>query len=386
MDSVQGECDPRFARVKELLAQYLDSNEELGASICINLDGRTVVDIWGGHADLERTEPWTKNTVGPVWSTTKCVTNLAALILIDRGLLDPGEKVAKYWPEFAANGKQDVEVRHILSHTSGLAAWDTPITVEDIYDVPSATAKLARQAPWWTPGTSSGYHLISQGHLVGELVQRVSGKSLRDFVKTEIAVPLGADFQIGADEEDWDRICDIVPPPPPSVMPDGIDPESVMMKAFNGTPMKAENASTAEFRRARLGGMGGFGNARSVVQILSAITLGGSAAGKQLLSQKTVDLIFVEQSNGMDLVLATPLTFGVGFALATKAQTNGWVPQGRTCFWVGWGGSAGIMDMDKRMTIGYTMNKMGEGMVGSSRTEAYVRAIYSAMSDVEANV
>lgn len=381
MTSISGECDAKFAKVKQLLQQQLASGDELGASICVNINGKNVVDLWGGHVNADRTQPWTKDTLCAIWSTTKCVTNLAALMLIDRGLLDPDEKVAKYWPEFAANGKENVEVRHLLSHTSGLAAWESPITTEAIYDVPNAAAKLAGQSPWWTPGTASGYHLVSQGHLVGELVKRVSGKSLVEFVRTEIAEPLGADFHIGAREEDWERICDMIPPPPPSTPPENVDVDSVQMKAFMGTPIKGEYAATPEFRKAELGGMGGFANARSIAAILSVISLGGSVGGNRLLSDRTIDLIFEEQASGKDLVLLVPITWGTGFALPNGSVPSGWFPKGRICYWVGWGGSAGVMDLDRKMTIGYALNKMGEGVVGTARTEAYVRAIYSALSE-----
>lgn len=383
MATINGECDAKFAKVKDLLQQQLTSGEELGASISVNIDGKNVVDIWGGFANAERTKEWTKDTLCAVWSTTKCVTNLAALILIDRGLLDPNQKVSSYWPEFAANGKENVEVRHVLSHTSGLPAWDSPVTAEDIYDVPKGAAKLASQVPWVTPGTASAYHLISQGHLVAELVQRVTGKSLKEFVQTEIAEPLGADFHIGAEEKDWDRICEMIPPPPPSAPPGKIDMESVQMKAFMGTPMKGEFANTSEFRRAGMGGMGGFATAESITAILSVISMGGSVGGKRLLSEKTIDLIFKEQASGTDLVLLTPITWGTGFALANGSVPSGWFPKdSRICYWVGWGGSAGIMDLDRKMTIGYTLNQMGEGVVGTRRTEAYARAIYSALSEI----
>ncbi|KHN94995.1 beta-lactamase [Metarhizium album ARSEF 1941] len=385
MAAINGECDAKFANVRQLLQQQLASGDELGASICVSINGKTVVDIWGGHVDADRTRPWAKDTLCAVWSTTKCVTNLAALMLVDRGLLDPDEKVARYWPEFAANGKENVEVRHFLGHTSGLAAWESPVTIEDIYDVPSATARLARQSPWWTPGTASGYHLVSQGHLVAELVRRVSGKSVKEFVQGEIAEPLGADFHIGAEEKDWERICDLIPPPASSTPPGKVDVDGVRIKAFKGTPIKAEHAGTPEFRKAELAGMGGFGNARSIAAILSVISLGGSVGGKRLLSENTIDLIFKEQASGNDLVLLVPLTWGMGFALANGSVPNGWFPKGRICYWVGWGGSAGIMDLDRKMTIGYAPNKMGEGGIGTARTEAYVRAIYSALSEPESS-
>ncbi|HEY8761957.1 MAG TPA: serine hydrolase domain-containing protein, partial [Candidatus Dormibacteraeota bacterium] len=181
MAEVQGTCDARFASVRSAFEEQLESGEELGASIAIVVDGAPVVDMWGGWSDPERTRPWEKDTITNVWSTTKTMTALAALVLVDRGELDVHEKVAKYWPEFGANGKQDIEVRHLLSHTSGVSGWAQPVVVEDLYDWEKSTAMLAAQAPWWEPGTASGYHALNQGHLVGEVVRRITGRTLGAF-------------------------------------------------------------------------------------------------------------------------------------------------------------------------------------------------------------
>ena len=234
MVDVQGTCDARFEPVRDVLAEQLSSGNDTGASIAVDVDGRTVADLWGGWRDEEHRTPWTENTITNVWSTTKTVTNLAALMLADRGLLDPYAPVAKYWPEFAENGKERIEVRHILSHTSGVSGWEAPFTTEDMYDREAATRQLATQAPWWEPGTASGYHAQNQGHLVGELVRRLTGKTLKTFVAQEIAGPLGADFQIGAIEADWDRIAPVTPPPPLPFDLASLDPDSPVYKTFTG--------------------------------------------------------------------------------------------------------------------------------------------------------
>ncbi|MBV8348462.1 MAG: beta-lactamase family protein, partial [Mycolicibacterium sp.] len=197
-DVVHGHCDPRFDKVREALADEVSTGGELGAAVAVDIGGESVVDIWGGHADRAKSVEWSKDTIVNLWSSTKPVTALAALILVDRGLLDPFAPVAEYWPEFAANGKQDIEVRHIMSHTSGVCGWDAPFTLEDVYDWPKSTSQLARQAPSWAPGTASGYHAVNYGHLIGEVIRRITGKPLKDFVREEIAEPLGADLQIGA--------------------------------------------------------------------------------------------------------------------------------------------------------------------------------------------
>ena len=379
MVDVSGKADKRFEPVRDALAGHLASGNELGASIVVDIGGETVVDIWGGWRDADRRSPWTEDTITNVWSTTKTVTNLAALVLAERGQLDPYAPVARYWPEFAANGKEHIEVRHILSHTSGVSGWAAPFAIEDMYDWDSSTARLAAQPPWWEPGTASGYHASNQGHLVGELVRRVTGKHLKAFVADEIAGPLGADFQIGAAESDWDRIAPVIPPPPLPFDMDALDHDSMTYKTFTGPPVAAKAANTPAWRRADMGAVNGHGNARSVARILSSITLGGTVDGVRMLSPDTIGLIFDEQSHGPDLVLGVPLRFGIGYGLP-ESQTQPFMPQGRACYWGGWGGSVILMDLDSGTTISYMMNKMAPGIIGSDRSEDYVRTVYGCLS------
>ncbi len=377
MAEVSGTCDARFAPVRDALAEQL-AKEELGASIVLDVDGETVVDIWGGWRDTERRTPWAEDTITNVWSTTKTVTNLAALMLIDRGLLDAYAPVADHWPEFAANGKAQIELRHILSHTSGVSGWDAPFEVPDMYDWETSTQRLAAQAPWWEPGTASGYHANNQGHLVGELVRRVTGVRLKQFVAEQIAGPLGADFQIGAAERDWPRIAPVVPPPPLPIDLASLPPESPMFKTFTGPVADAGNANTPGWRRADMGALNGHANARSVARIIKALALGGAVNGTRLLSPDTIELIFDEQSHGTDLVLGVPLRFGIGYALP-ETETVPYVPQGRCCYWGGWGGSIVLADLDRRVTLAYMMNNMAPGIIGSDRSEAYVRSAYACL-------
>ena len=214
MAEIHGVCGERFAAVRDALARNLDSGAELGASLVLDIDGDIVIDMWGGFRDQARAIPWSEDTITNVWSSTKTVTSLAALMLVDRGELDVDAPVARYWPEFGAAGKQDVLVRQLMSHASGVSGLDQPAVVEDLYDWPKATSRMAAQAPWWEPGIALGYHALNYGHLVGEVVRQVTGQTLKKFVADEIAGPLGADFQIGAAESDWGRIADVVPPPP----------------------------------------------------------------------------------------------------------------------------------------------------------------------------
>jgi CubicO group peptidase (beta-lactamase class C family) len=374
MTAVQGSCDDRFTSIRDAFEANLASGEELGASIAVNLDGNTLVDMWGGWRDEAHTQPWEQDTIVNVWSTTKTVTSLALLMLASRGQVDVHAPVARYWPEFAAAGKASIEVRHLLSHTSGVSGLDQPATTEDLYDWVASTSRMAAQAPWWEPGTASGYHALNFGHLAGEVLRRVTGKSLKQFVADEIAGPLAADFQIGAAPGDVVRISPVVPPPPLPFDLSAMDPTSPAVRTLTGPPADATVANTPAWRAADIGAANGHANARSVARVLSTITLGGAG----LISSDAVDLIFEEQSNGIDLVLGVPLRFGIGFGLPVP-ETIPYIPLGRVCFWGGWGGSIIVMDLERRMTFAYMMNKMAPGVIGSARGEAYVRAAYAAL-------
>ena len=234
---LSGSCSARFEPLRELFAAKLESGEDLGASLALNVDGEMVVDLWGGGADEARTAPWTENTIANVFSTTKTMTALAALVLVDRGELDLDATVAKYWPEFAAQGKAGIKVRHLLSHTSGVSGWEQPITLEDLYDWDKSTALLAAQAPWWEPGTASGYHALTYGHLIGEVIRRIIGLRLGAFFAAQLAGRLRADFHIGLPLSEFHRVTRVVPPPPPPsdsppFDPTQLDPNSVAFKTW----------------------------------------------------------------------------------------------------------------------------------------------------------
>jgi CubicO group peptidase (beta-lactamase class C family) len=378
MAELSGTCDARFDGVREALQRNIDSGEDVGASIVVDLDGAIAVDLWGGFRDEAGTDPWTRDTITNVWSTTKTVTSLAALMLVERGQLDVDAPVAAYWPEFAANGKQDVLVRHLLSHTSGVSGLDQPAVVEDMYDWEKSTARFAAQAPWWTAGTASGYHALNFGHLIGEVLRRITGSSLKQFVADEIAGPLGADFQIGAAESDWGRIADVIPPPPLPFDMAALGPDSLVVKTFTGPTVGAADANTPGWRQADIGAANGHGNARSVARILSVISRGGEVDGVRLLSPETIELIFREQSNGVDQALGVPIRFGIGYGLPVP-ETIPYLPDEKICFWGGWGGSLIVMDLGRKLTIAYMMNKMAPGIIGSPRAEQYSRAIYAAL-------
>jgi CubicO group peptidase (beta-lactamase class C family) len=361
-----GTCAARFEPLRELFAAKLESGEDLGASLALNIDGEMVVDLWGGWADEARNVPWTENTIANVFSTTKTMTALAALVLVDRGELDLDASVARYWPEFAARGKAAIKVRHLLSHTSGVSGWEQPITLEDLYDWDKSTAPLAAQAPWWEPGTASAYHMMNYGHLIGEVIRRITGQRLGEFFAAQVAGPLGADFHIGLPLSEFHRVTNMVSPPPKDVehpgpgetMPDPteLDTTSVAFKTWTNPPMPPlhECSATEGWRRADIGAANGHGNARSVARLQSAVACGGEVEGQRLLSPQTIHRIFEVQSNGIDLALGAPFKFGIGYSLPAE---------GRVCAWGGTGGSTVIIDADRRITFAYVMNRMAPAAV-----------------------
>ncbi|KAL2676458.1 hypothetical protein Neosp_010216 [[Neocosmospora] mangrovei] len=365
---VKGTCEASFTGLRDLLAKHISEGKEVGASIVVNIDGQNVVDIWGGYFDKSCTRDWESDTIVNVFSTTKTITSLAALILIDRGLIDPYEKAATYWPEFAKNGKQDIEIRHIISHTSGVPGWEQPVILDDVCNFDKAVSLLASQPPWWTPGTASGYHSFTHGFLIGQVIRKVTGQTLKDFIRDEIAKPLDADFQLGVVDSDLHRVSDLIPWAAAPDNDSNLDRDSIAARVMSNPKFTPDMANTTTWRQAELGGSNGHGNARSIAKILSTISLGGCVDGKRLLKPATIDLIFQEMSNGIDLVTNMPVRFGIGYGITGEGVVPTWLPEGRICFWSGLGGSVAIMDLGWRMTIVYVMNKLYPVGLGSHLT------------------
>ncbi|RYN40434.1 hypothetical protein AA0114_g11053 [Alternaria tenuissima] len=378
MATIHGSYEDRFKAVALLLQASITDGKDIGASIFVNINGKDVVNIWGGYVDETRTREWQEDTLVNVWSTTKTVTSLAALICIERGLLDPFEKVAKYWPEFAVNGKEDIEVRHLLSHASGLCSWAQKVSVQDICNLDKAVKMLEQQAPMFKPGSASGYHGLTMGPLIGALVSRVTGKSFGEFVQEELLQPLGADFQYGVKEADLSRVATISAPPPwhlPDKEIDYTDPSNSL-----GNPsMDATEANKPLWRSAELAASNGHSNAAGIGRIMSTVSLGGINGGRKLLSPATIDLIFQEQQKGRDLVVGQKIRWGMGFALTGKDTIMEWLPEGRICTWGGWGGSVVIMDVERKLTVTYMMNRMDATLLGGIRTKSYIQAVYAAL-------
>ncbi|TXS44574.1 serine hydrolase domain-containing protein [Streptomyces sp. t39] len=381
---IEGHCDERFAAVREVFEANFRERGELGAAVSVIVDGDPVVDLWGGWADAGRTRPWERDTLVNVWSTTKGPTALCAHLLADRGLLDLDAPVAVYWPEFAAAGKEKVLVRHLLSHRAGLAGLREPHSLDDLYDWDLTCSRLAATEPWWEPGTRSGYHALTYGHLVGEVVRRITGVLPGDFLAAEITGPLGIDFTIGLPDEESGRVAELVHP---QAAPGGeqaaafaqLPPVAVAALANPGTGIAAAN--TAAWRAAQIPAANGHGTARAVAALYGIVAGRGEHGGRRVLSAEAAERVREGQGACRDLVL------GAGFARDTEVALGLWLsgahgsygPNPRAVGHDGFGGSCGLADPEAGLSLGYVMNRMGPHIADDPRKTALVAAVHRSL-------
>ncbi len=366
-----------FEPVRDAFVRNFEQGLELGASVAVTLEGEPAVDLWAGDSDADGA-PWEENTIVNVYSTTKTMAGACVLLLADRGQVDLHAPVATYWPEFAQNGKQGVLVSHVMSHSAGLSGFDPPVEkVEELYDWDLMVERLARQRPWWEPGTASGYHAITLGYLQGEIVRRVTGQSIGAFFREEFAEPLGADFHIGLDPSAESRRGRLVPPAAPPADTE-TDPDSIGARTMQSCVLDATDSHSAEWARAEIPAAGGTGNARSVARVHSALACGGAVDGVRILSPEGVERALEVQTDGKDLVLGIPIRFGMGFGLTMAGVAIS--PNERAFFWGGWGGSLAIIDLDARASVAYVMNRMEANLMGDVRGGTIAKAVYQSLA------
>ena len=385
MLTIDGHCEPRFTAVREQFFANFTERGDVGAAVCVYLDGVRVVDCWGGHADAARTRPFGPDTIVSVASTTKGMVALCAHMLAERGKLDLDAPVARYWPDFAAAGKQDIPVRWLLSHRAGLPAIRRTLPAAALFDWTAMTAALAETAPWWTPGERHGYHAVTYGHLVGEVIRRVDGRSVGAFLRDEVTGPLRADFFIGVPEEADGRAAEVLPPPPPGepTIWDTLlaDPESVSGRTFLNPPLPLGLVNTRAWRAAEIPGANGHTSARGVARAYAALARGGELDGVRLLAPGTIEGAIVEQSRGRDAVLTLPTRFATGFMLAMPGGIFNCGPGRRTFGHPGHGGSIGFADPDARVGFGYVTNQYVTSTAThpDRRVPSLVDAVYAAL-------
>lgn len=382
---IEGTCDPKFSRVKDAFAENFEKRDEVGAAAAVVLDGKPVVDLWAGHADREKTRPWTRDTLVNVYSTTKGVTAICAHRLADKGLLDIDAPVAKYWPEFAQAGKGKIPVRYLLSHKAGLAAVRKPLDEDAMFKWDKMTTALAEQEPWWEPGTKHGYHALTFGYLVGEVIRRITGKTPGTYLKDEIAGPLGLDIHIGLDAKHDARTADMIPMPPPAPGEPNLfaeimkNPESVTFKAFMNPPgaMRPGVVNTREWRAAEIPAANGHTTARSLAKLYGVLARGGEQDGVRVMSKEQVAQCSLEQSNGPDELLILNTRFSLGFMMSQPGASLG--PNAKSFGHPGAGGSLGYADPEAKIGFGYTMNKMQAGILIDPRATALIEAVYASL-------
>ena len=364
---MEGFVHPDFAPVSEKLHQLMSKRSAKGgAAVAVFHHGELVVDVWTGARDAVGL-PWERETMATSFSTTKGVVATVVHRLVDRGELSYDDLVVDYWPEFGSAGKDQITLRHLLTHQAALHPIRSLVpSAETMLDWDRMVAILADAEPVWPPGTRSGYHALNQGHLLGEVIRRIDGRMLGQFLADEITGPLGADFHIGLNASEFGRVSNVIPPPPVPMDPAAMDPDGVLVKTYTGPAPQADVSWTPEWRQACIGAANGHGNARSVARIQAVIANGGTVDGVKLLSPDTIQMIFEEQANGVDQVLGLPVRFGMGYALHSIAVP--YLPEGNYAYWGGWGGSSVIVDIDRKISFAYMMNRMDAGLLGDMRT------------------
>jgi CubicO group peptidase (beta-lactamase class C family) len=390
--AIQGTCDARFQTVRDEFERNFAERGEVGASVCVTVGGRTVVDLWGGLADRHTRRPWERDTIGLVWSCTKGAAALCAHWLCSRGLLDFDRPVVSYWPEFGQAGKESITVRMLLNHQAGLPAIRQPLAPGALYDWQSMIEVLAAETPFWEPGTRQGYHATTFGHLVGEVVRRVSGRSFDAFFREEVAGPLGLDFHIGLPQEHEPRVAPTIraDPPPPGEPPSRFlalmasDPASIQALTVknSGRRSAAGDHDSREAHQAVLPSQGGITNARGLAEMYAPLARGG---GSLVDADTLKQMGAVSSALGVDATLLIGLRIALGF---WKSSDNRQGPPGARDSIVlseeafghpGMGGSLGFADPEAEISFGYTMNKQGRGVCLNERGQSLVDAVYRAL-------
>ena len=393
--TVEGTCEPRFASVAEEFERNLGQRGEVGASVCVTVDGETVVDLWGGVADPATGRSWDRDTIGVVWSCTKGAAALCAHMLVSRGLLDLDALVIDYWPEFGKNGKDAVTVRMLLSHQAGLAAIREPLPEGALTDWDLVCGLLADQEPLWEPGTRNGYHALTFGHLAGELVRRIDGRSLGTFFCDEVAGPLGIDFWIGLPAEHDARVAPTIPADPPASEADVpaffakamTEPTSLqgLVVMNSGGLMMPGAIDTREVYGAEIPAANGISNGRGLAGMYRPLALGGTFDNVTLVDETTLAAMGrVEVATARDATILYPTRFGLGFMKPIDNLAHGGVENSvllaeEAFGHCGMGGSLGFADPKARLSLGYTMNKQGGGLGMNHRGQALVDAVYRTL-------
>ena len=377
---IQGTVSPGFEKVKEAFAANWNGYE-VGASCAVVYKGELVVDLWGGFQGRDLTTPWEKDTLVNVYSTTKGMASLAIAILVEEGTLDYDARVVDYWPEFGAQGKDKVTVAQVLSHQAGICGVSEKIAIEDLYDWDKMVRLLAAQKPFWEPGTQAGYHAVTWGYPAGEIVRRVTGKTLGTVFREKVAGPLGADFYIGLPDSETNRVADLVGPNharvPQVQNSDPVVPPLYRVALMNPNIRPYKDASSTAWRKAEIAAANGQANARGIARIYGALANGGEINGIRIISKAGIARAVCEEAmNAEDPVTGSPMRFARGFVLNVD---EGYGPNPNAFGHGGAGGSIGFADPAANIAVGYTMNQMQVNPDDESRAGVLVKAVYNCL-------
>ena len=387
MPEIHGSCDPAFAAVRDAFAANFDRSQgvsDAGAAVALYAGGRPVADLWAGHSDAAGTRPWRRDTIVCVYSCTKGMAALCAHLLADRGRLDYDAPVANYWSEFAQAGKESVTVRELMSHRAGLPSLREPLGPGGLWDWDTVANALAAEEPHWEPGSAHGYHTLSFGHLVGELVRRIDGRDLGRFFREEVAEPLGLDFLIGFGPERDARVAELLSPPEDSILGPlsraALDVSAERIERYDDPHLlTAPVASSRAWRAAQIPGANGHSDARSLARVYALLAGGGELDGVRLLGPDTIARATENQSRGPDrTILGVATSFGLGFMLHGADPPMSIGPGERAFGHNGAYGSIGLADPDAGIGFGYVLNRFGEPL-GDRRGLDILDAAYACL-------
>lgn len=354
---VSGTADPRFAAVREAFAGNFAEGIDHGAAVCVVVDGRVVVDLWGGHADAAQTRPWQRDTLVNVWSVTKGIVALAVAMLVERGKLDYAAPIARVWPEFAANGKADIPLELAMSHRAGLNGLSVPMSETQLLEWTPYVEALAAMAPLWQPGSRCVYHMLSYGHLAGEPIRRVTGGSVGRFIAENIAGPLGVPFFVGLPEREDARAAEMVPGPLVYAAMDRLRESPYPHGAQNPRPV-ADAPNHRAWRAAEVPGGNGHADAKALATIYGALAQGGGS----LISPDGLAAATRVRFRGEDAGFLLPTVFGAGFRL--NDPSFGPAASPASFGHSGWGGAVAFADPQARLGFAYVTNHMRDFLDG----------------------
>lgn len=385
--TVEGYCDSAFAAVKEVFAENFHRHRETGAAVSLVVEGKPVVDIWGGHTDFRKKRPWREDTLANIYSSTKGITAICAMRLIDQGKLDPDKCVSTYWPEFAKNGKEAITVRMLLNHTAGMSGIRKRLPGKTLYDWETMIRAFENQTPWWSPGEKHGYHAVSFGWLVGQVIRNITGLSVGEYLRQEITGPLGLDLHIGLDTAQHYRSATMIMLRFPSLHRDGLRFSSALLKhpagvtacAFTNPFSIVTGVNTRQWRQAELPAANGQSTARALAALYGVLANGGVSGSFRLLSPETITLCSRETVAGIDHVLQLPTRFSLGFMLNQDNPSGNMGPGPNVFGHPGAGGSLGFADPEAGLGFGYVINKMDTYILIDPRAKALIEAAYSCL-------